>query len=129
MRHRMLPLSLLLLVAGAMAFADAVSAKDLYTGTLLAPAVSHRLMCIATNVGKKASPVTVELIDSDTGAVAATQTCDAVAPGTTCYVASDYIGIDGHCRFSSKTQLRGAIWLQELGGDGAIAASLPASSR
>jgi hypothetical protein len=122
-------LLLSLLAAAGTALADGASAKDLYTGTLLAPAVSHRLMCIATNVGKKTSPVTVELIDSDTGAVAATQTCDSVAPGTTCYVASDYIGIDGHCHFSAKTQLRGAIWLQELGGDGAIAASLPASSR
>jgi hypothetical protein len=117
------------LAATSLVAASPSTAKDLFTGTLLAPADSHRLMCIATNVGKKTKAVTAELIDSDTGVVVATQICDAVMPGTTCYVASEYTGINGHCRFSGKTQLRGAIWLQELAGDGAIDASLPASSR
>jgi hypothetical protein len=126
-RHR--TLLLYALAAASLVGSSPASAKDLFTGTLLAPADSHRLMCIATNVGKKTKAVTVDLIDSDSGNVVATQTCDAVLPGTTCYVASEYTGINGHCRFSGKTQLRGAIWLQELAGDGAIDASLPASSR
>ena len=104
-------------------------AGDLFTPTLLSPTASYRLLCIATNVGTEAIPVTVKLISSDDGSVVVRQRCAAVAPGTTCYAASEYGTLNGHCSFGGKAGLRGAIWLQQLASNGAIAAALPASSR
>jgi hypothetical protein len=104
-------------------------AGNLATPTLLSPTASYRLLCMATNVGPKARPVSVELVNSDDGSMVATQACPSVAPGTSCYAASDYGSLNGHCRFGGKAKLRAAIWLQGLASNGAIVTTLPATSR
>jgi len=90
-------------------------AGDLLTPTLLSPTASYRLLCMATNVGPKTKPVSVTLLNSDDGTVVATQDCPAVASGASCYAASDYGSLNGHCRFAAKAKLRAAIWLRPAG--------------
>ena len=118
---------LLATVAVGIAIANAASAADLFTPTLLSPTASYRLLCMATNIGSKAKPVSVTLLNSDDGSVVVTNECATVAPGATCFAASDYGALNGHCRFSAKTKISASIWLQQAASNGAIVTALPAS--
>lgn len=113
-------------IASFVLSAGPVVAAELVTPPLLAPTSQQRLVCIATNVDAKPGAITVTIVATGDGSIAATTTCDAVESAGTC-AATASGALTGYCKITAKKKTRGALWLQDAAHDGIPITSLPAT--